>query len=184
MPIDGTLLTFDFAARTGYAVGDPDFDAGPTFAHHVFDSTGDNFGRHQANVRGFLLRTIDRYKPVLIGYEQPSLFSKTTPATMIKLCSYASTVEEVCLRENLGVPVRQINPSQVKKFWTGKGNAKKPDMVERARKHGFLVTCDDEADAVADWFWMVHCYGTEDQKRRFEQVRFEVDMGRSQKAAL
>ncbi|WP_024341000.1 hypothetical protein [Bradyrhizobium japonicum] len=182
MSINGKLLTFDLAANTGYAVGEP--DATPTFGSHKFESTGDNYGRHQANVRAWLRQIIIVEKPALIGYEQPSIFGVTTPATVIKLCSYASTLEEECLREGFGIPVRMINPSQVKKFWTGKGNAKKPDMTLRARNYGFAVGNDDEADAVAMWFWMVQCYGTEAQKRRFEQMRFEVDMGREQARAF
>jgi Holliday junction resolvasome RuvABC endonuclease subunit len=183
MPISGKIMTFDLAARTGYAVGEPDFV--PTFSHHQFESTGDNYGRHQANVRAWLTHVIRRELPVaLIGYEQPSIFGVTQPATVIKLCSYASTIEEICLRENLNVPVRQINPSQVKKFWTGSGRAKKPDMVERARKLGFMVDCDDEADALACWYWMIECYGDDAQRRRFEQMRYEVDMGRQQKVAF
>jgi Holliday junction resolvasome RuvABC endonuclease subunit len=182
MPINGTLLTFDCAAKTGCAVGEP--GNLPTFFSHKFESTGDNYGRHQSNVRSAYGGIITRHKPVLIGYEQPSIFGVTTPATVIKLCSYASTLEELCLKENHGVTVRQANPSQVKKFWTGKGNAKKPDMVARARALGFAVTNDDEADAIAVWFWMVACYGTDEQKRRFEQMRYEVEMGRQQKAVF
>jgi crossover junction endodeoxyribonuclease RuvC len=182
MPVAGKILTFDLAARTGYAIGEP--DALPRFSHHQFQSTGDNFGRHQRNVREWLTTVLIREKPVMIAYEQPSLFGITTPATVIKLCSYASTLEELCLKENFGIAVRQVNPSQLKKFWTGKGNAKKPQMVERAKALGFAVKVDDEADAVAMWFWMIHCYGTGEQKRRFEQMRFEVDMGRDQKAAF
>jgi Holliday junction resolvasome RuvABC endonuclease subunit len=182
MPIAGKILTFDLAARAGIAKGDP--DALPTFTHHQFQSTGDNFGRHQSNVREWLTTTIIAEKPALIGYEQPSLFGTTTPATVIKLCSYASTLEEICLRENLNVPVKMINPSQLKKFWTGKGNAKKPEMVTRAKALGFAVKVDDEADAIAMWFWMIHCYGSDEQKRRFEQMRFEVDMGRDKKAVF
>jgi Holliday junction resolvasome RuvABC endonuclease subunit len=182
MPFVGKIMTFDLAASTGFAKGDP--DALPSFGSHLFKSTGDNFGRHQANVREWLGQILVVERPALIGYEQPSVFSKTTPATIIKLCSYASTLEELCLRENLNIPVRQVNPSQVKKFWTGKGNAKKPDMEARAKKLGFAVRNDDEADAVAQWFYMVHCYGSEEQIARFEQMRFEVDMGRAQKAVF
>jgi Holliday junction resolvasome RuvABC endonuclease subunit len=182
MPVTGKIMTFDLASRTGYAAG----LAGevPTFSHHQFPSTGDNFGRHQANAREWLHRIISIEKPELVGYEQPSLFGNTTPATVIKLCSYASTIEEVCLKEHLGVRIKMVNPSQLKKFWTGKGNAKKPEMVARAKAFGFAVAVDDEADALAMWFFMVDCYGSDEHKRRFEQMRYEVDMGRQQKAVF
>lgn len=180
--ITGKILTFDLAASTGYAVGPP--DQLPTFGSHQFTSTGDNFGRHQSNARLWLRRTIFEHDPALIGYEQPSVFGTTTPATIIKLCSYASTLEEECLKENLDVPVRMVNPSQLKKFFTGKGNAKKPDMEAAARRYGFMVKNDDEADAIAMWFLMVDLYGNTEQKERFQQMRFEAGMGVAQKVAF
>ena len=180
--ITGKILTFDLAASTGYAVGAP--HELPTFGTHVFQSTGDNFGRHQANARAWLARIINAEQPELIAYEQPSLFGITTPATVIKLCSYVTTLEELCLKENLGIKVLQVNPSKLKKFWTGRGNAKKPDMVAAARRYGLIVQNDDEADAVAMWFLMVEYYGTEDQKKRFHQMQFETDMGRMQKVVF
>lgn len=37
----------------------------------------------------------------------------------------------------------------VKKFWTGSGRAKKPDMIAQAQREGYDVTDDNEADAIA-----------------------------------
>lgn len=182
MPGIGKVLTLDLASNTGYAVG----IAGgmPMFGSNKFPSTGDNYGRHQANAREWLRQLLIAEMPDMVGYEQPSIFGITQPATVIKLCSYASTLEEICLRENLNIPVKQVNPSQLKKFWTGKGNAKKPEMLARARALGLQVQNDDEADACAAWFFMVYCYGTDQQRRRFEQLSFEADMGRQQSAVF
>lgn len=182
MEVNGKILTLDLAAQTGFAVGAP--GAVPRFGTHKFTSTGDNFGRHQANARAWLTSLIFEEDPVLIGYEQPSIFGITTPATVIKLCSYASTLEELCLHENLNIPVRQINPSNLKKFFTGNGKAKKPDMVAQARRFGFKVDNDDEADAVAMWFLMASHYGSGEQKKFFQQMQFEAGMGVAQKVAF
>lgn len=182
MPDVGKIMTFDLAANTGFAKGGP--DARPSFGSHAFASTGDNFGRHQANVREWLTQILIVERPALIGYEQPSLFGLTTPATVIKLCSYASTLEELCLKEHFDIPVRQINPSKLKKFWTGKGNARKEDMIAFARRCGFMVANHDEADSVAMWHFMIDCYGTPDQKKRVDQMRFEVGMGVGQRMAF
>lgn len=43
-----------------------------------------------------------------------------------------------------GVPVGEI-----KSFWTGKGNAKKEDMIAEARRRGYDPVDDNEADAIA-----------------------------------
>ncbi len=46
--------------------------------------------------------------------------------------------------EYLSVPVGEI-----KKTWTGKGNAKKDEMVAEARRRGYDPCDDNEADAIA-----------------------------------
>ena len=173
--IDGTLLTFDLAASTGMAFGHP--DQMPQFSSHQFASTGDNFGKHQEQARDWIAAALKIHKPVLVGYEQPSIFGKTTPATTIKLCSYASTLEELCRPRNFNVRVRQLNPSSMKKYFTDNGKAKKDLMVKRAWDYGFRVINDDEADAIAAWFVMVECFGSEAQKQRFHDMRFKAGMG-------
>lgn len=174
MIITGSILAFDLATSTGWASG-PAEPLKPQFGTHVFPSTGERIGRHQSNMRDWLVAMIEFEQPSYVIFEQPSLFGKTTPTTMRKLCAGANTLEEVC--DKLGVRCEQGNPSKIKKFWTGKGNAKKPDMVARARKCGFAVRNDDEADSIAHWFWAVFCYGTDDQKRRIEQMIFHAGMG-------
>ncbi|WP_316172107.1 MULTISPECIES: hypothetical protein [unclassified Bradyrhizobium] len=125
---------------------------------------------------------------MLVGFEQPSLFIKTTPTTVVKLACYGPALEKQCSkRYGLNIRVRQINPSDVCMFWCGrgmKGQAKKDEFVRIAKLLGFAVSNDDEADAIACWFYMVHCFGSPEERRRFEQMRFEVGMGRAQKAVL
>ena len=42
-----------------------------------------------------------------------------------------------------------VGVGTVKKAWTGKGNAKKAEMIAAARQRGIKVVDDNEADAVA-----------------------------------
>lgn len=42
-----------------------------------------------------------------------------------------------------------VGVGQIKKFWTGRGNATKDDMVAEARARGFDPVDDNEADALA-----------------------------------
>lgn len=51
--------------------------------------------------------------------------------------------------EHHGIPYYGVHPATIKKYATGKGNAKKPEMVEAMRALGYTVTGDDEADALA-----------------------------------
>ncbi len=47
------------------------------------------------------------------------------------------------------IPLHGVGVGTIKKHATGKGNAKKPDMIAAAQARGVRVTDDNEADAVA-----------------------------------
>jgi crossover junction endodeoxyribonuclease RuvC len=47
------------------------------------------------------------------------------------------------------IPCRPVGVGQIKKHWTGKGNAKKDEMMEAARARGFVVFDDNHADSLA-----------------------------------
>lgn len=60
---------------------------------------------------------------------------------------YLAHLQSWCVEheiENQGVPVGEI-----KKSWTGRGNAKKDEMIVEARRRGFDPADDNEADAIA-----------------------------------
>jgi Holliday junction resolvasome RuvABC endonuclease subunit len=48
-----------------------------------------------------------------------------------------------------GIKAQPVGVGQIKKFWTGKGNATKEDMVTEARARGFDLLDDNEATALA-----------------------------------
>lgn len=51
--------------------------------------------------------------------------------------------------ETFSVPYEGVPVGTIKKFWTGKGNAKKDAMIAEAFKRGFAPVDDNEADALA-----------------------------------
>ena len=51
--------------------------------------------------------------------------------------------------EEKSIPYTGYPVGTIKKFWTGKGNAKKPDMLQAARERGYNPTDDNAADALA-----------------------------------
>src|SRR5690606_20066362 len=54
--------------------------------------------------------------------------------------------------ETAGIEYRGYSSSEIKRFATGKGNAKKQDMIHAAiHKFGREVADDNEADALALW---------------------------------
>lgn len=48
-----------------------------------------------------------------------------------------------------GIVAIPVGVGQIKKFWTGRGNATKDDMIAEARARGFDPSDDNEADALA-----------------------------------
>ncbi|WP_440966133.1 hypothetical protein ACL58G_07825 [Massilia sp. GER05] len=60
---------------------------------------------------------------------------------------FLACLEMWCAANN--VPLRPVGVGQVKKHWTGKGNADKAAMCETARVLGFRPKDNNEADALA-----------------------------------
>lgn len=52
-----------------------------------------------------------------------------------------------------GIPYEGVPVGTIKKFWAGKGNAKKDAMIAEAVKRGHEVDNDNEADAIALLMW-------------------------------
>lgn len=60
---------------------------------------------------------------------------------------FRANLESWCALNNIRmVPV---GVGQIKKHWTGKGNAQKPLMIAEARRRGFKPVDDNHADALA-----------------------------------
>lgn len=51
--------------------------------------------------------------------------------------------------EDNGVEYQSVPVKEIKQFWTGRGNAKKDEMIAEARRRGYDPTDDNEADAIA-----------------------------------
>lgn len=60
---------------------------------------------------------------------------------------FLAMLEMWCAANN--VPLRPVGVGQVKKHWTGKGNADKTAMMDTARARGFKVVDSNQADALA-----------------------------------
>jgi len=144
------IAALDLATCTGICVGEP--DEVPVLSHHRFPSTPD-LGRFGVEVEGWVRSFIDRERPALLVFEAPILPNNVGFAVVRKLQGLAFTVEKVAFEA--GVECAELQPAVAKKNLTGKGNAKKPEMIAACRHYGFDPRVEDEADAFGVWLTAV-----------------------------
>lgn len=60
---------------------------------------------------------------------------------------YLAILEAWCTEH--GVEYQSVPVGEIKKFWTGRGNASKDEMIAEARRRGYDPVDDNEADAIA-----------------------------------
>lgn len=66
-----------------------------------------------------------------------------------------------CLEK--GIPYETVPVGTLKKFWTGKGNASKEQMIEACfERTGQTPGSHNEADAIAGWHWLMAKFPTEE----------------------
>lgn len=154
--MQGGLLALDVATVTGWAYGRvPVSAATSTFppkpeSGAIMLPGGLAVGSLLAKFEDELGALIIRLAPKGMIIEAPILPKFTSHETVRKLMSLAGIAEKLayqhCIRRRY-----VVQPAQVKKHWTGKGNAKKPDMVAACEARGWAVSVHDEADALAIW---------------------------------
>lgn len=80
----------------------------------------------------------------LISYERPAGMHKSSIMVASEMVGVLKD-----LTVELGIDLACYSASEIKKFATGKGNAKKDAMIEAAKeKYGYTGDSDDEADAI------------------------------------
>jgi crossover junction endodeoxyribonuclease RuvC len=138
------ILAIDPAKRCGWALLDTAF---PSIVWGVWNlSTRPD---ESAGMKLLRLETkiveVTRLGVDLVVYETPALH--TYAKALISHAKLAGVIERFCTRHR--IEYRGYGPSEVKKFSTGKGNAKKPAMIAAARdRWGYSGDDDNEADAV------------------------------------
>jgi crossover junction endodeoxyribonuclease RuvC len=138
------VLALDLATKTGWALrengrtesGVETFDVKP---HESKGMRFIHFNRwlHDIGARADL-----------IIYEEPINRGHATQAPQKISTGFSTRIEEYCAER--GIECSGVYPSTLKKWTTGRGNAKKPEMLEAVeRRFGRRVDDDNEADAVA-----------------------------------
>lgn len=81
-----------------------------------------------------------------LAWERPILTPTDTPAKLELLYGLVGICYGFVGKRRL--PWREVAIQEVKKTITGRSNAKKPEMIAAARKVGFWIKNDHEADAI------------------------------------
>ena len=83
----------------------------------------------------------------LVAYEGVMMHLANAVDAQHKYGGFMATMMAVC--EGGVVPYTAFGVGEIKKFWTGRGNADKKDMIKAAFKRGFNPKDDNAADALA-----------------------------------
>lgn len=138
------VLALDLATKTGWAVRLRD----GSIEHGVFNTAppkGSHSGQRFINFRTHLQALIEKYDAHVVVYEDVRNHVGVTAAHIhggLKAITFM-----VCAYQN--IELRYHGVGQIKKHWTGKGNAKKDEMIAEAVKRGYKPQDDNVADALA-----------------------------------
>lgn len=154
----GGVLALDLATVTGYALGD--HDGIKLSGARRMPDTGDDLGRFAFAFRAWLTTGLTRHRPRRIVFEQPILSKQTNINTCRKLYGLAWQTELTC--RDLGFECGEVNMSDWRKHFLGKGYPRKRALVKKAVMarcvdRGFKFDSDDEAEAIAILDYTLAC---------------------------
>jgi len=131
------ILALDIATKTGWKTGTASgvWDLKPNRG----ESEGMRVVRFKAKVKEMIeLEGID-----IIAYERPAGMHK---GSIMVASEMVGVLKDLCIEK--GVQLACYSANEIKKFATGKGNAKKEAMMSAAKSLGFNPQDDNEADAI------------------------------------
>lgn len=152
------LLALDLGTNTGAAYGELGVPA-PQVTCETWampSGGGVDVGQFMDAFDRYLADRLMRGVSMLV-FEAPYLGPKlqTNMHTARKLIGLPAICELQAYRR--GIPCFECVIPTVKANFAGHGRADKPTMMREARKRGFRITNDHEADAAACWWWAVVC---------------------------
>lgn len=150
------ILSLDLATKTGWALWD-----GSRIESGVQD-----FTRKRGESHGFLFWSFDRWLETvfivgidLIIYEQPATFRSGAANAIAH--GLSAFLQKRCEQHGLAATV--VNTMTLKKWATGSGRAGKEEMIQAARRRGFVhldyIPDDNEADALLLLAYAIEKFG-------------------------
>lgn len=142
------ILALDLGTHTGFAIsndGDNNIIGTWEFKNSRHEGGGSRFLRFRKQ-----LHDLHAHSPIgRVFYEEVRRHLGTDAAHIYG--GLLATLTTFC--EEHGIPYEGVPVGTIKKFWTGKGNATKAEMIARAEQDGAEVDNDNEADALAILRW-------------------------------
>lgn len=140
-----STLALDLGTHTGFAIG---FDTVGSVVSGSWDFSTkrhEDAGRRFTRFRDALADVVKAYGVTVIYYEEVRRHASTSAAHIYG--GFVAMLKSFCVDN--GVGYESVPVGQIKKSWTGKGNAKKDAMIDEARRRGHEPADDNEADALA-----------------------------------
>ena len=132
------ILALDIATKTGWRT---------ETSSGVWDFSktkrGDSYGMRLIRFKSSIREIIELEKIDIVVYERPAGRFKSSIIVASEMIGVL-----IALCEEKGIQYTAYSATEIKKFATGKGNAKKQDMIDSAVQLGFNVIDDNHADAI------------------------------------
>lgn len=132
------ILALDIATVTGFAT---------ETTSGVWDfnkmKRGDSYGMRLIRFKAALREIIDLENIDIVVYERPAGQFKSSIIVASEMIGVL-----IALCEEKGIQYTAYSATEIKKFATGKGSAKKQDMIDAAIALGFNPEDDNQADAI------------------------------------
>lgn len=142
------VLCIDLSVNApGFAIGDSSTGKVLDFGSLKNSSSEPLYFRFKKNLKFF---------SELVSKKQIKAVWLEMPAFGLRQNSHAVLLEQQGIFKfyfySKNIPVCGLNISEIKKFVTGNGKAKKTEMIAAIKKQGFAVANDNEADAISIFF--------------------------------
>lgn len=138
-----SILAIDPATKCGIAIEKP----GIAWVVQEWDlsrKANESDGLKWMRFRARIKELCSKYQTQLIVYERPA---GQHMGAVIHHAKLAAVIEETAAE--LGIECKAYSAGEIKNMATGKGNAKKEDMIKAAQyKLGYLGKSDNESDAL------------------------------------
>jgi len=140
------ILALDPATLCGWAT----FDGTKKILYgsvNFHNKQWDGAGMRFLEMQRFIMTTHHEHELELVVYEAVENHGEGGVYAAHVYGGFSTHIQSFC--ERIKIPYKGFGVSEIKKFWTGKGNASKTMMMSEARHRGFNPADDNAADALA-----------------------------------